>query len=209
MKKLRLLLDVDEVLCFSGFLELVNEFLGTKYEIDDFHTYYIDEAAIPEERMKEFNAFCRDKDQYANQKLLPGALEALSELKEHYDIFVCSDCRNPFDLENSGRIFSSKFNYLFKNIPQDIIPAKNYIFTGSKKMFKADAQVDDLINNLDSEIPLKILFPSYHNREVNAFDISEQGIYKAGEDWRNGWEETKNILIEYAKTHQAKEYIKQ
>ena len=54
MEKLKLLLDVDEVICFSCYLEFVNEFLGTRYTIDDFKTYYIDGEAIPEERMEEF-----------------------------------------------------------------------------------------------------------------------------------------------------------
>ena len=35
MKK-KILLDIDEVFCFSGYLELVNEFLNTNYTIDDF-----------------------------------------------------------------------------------------------------------------------------------------------------------------------------
>ena len=45
MKK-KILLDIDEVFCFSGYLELVNEFLNTNYTIDDFTEYYIDEVAI-------------------------------------------------------------------------------------------------------------------------------------------------------------------
>ena len=31
MKKKDLLLDVDEVICFSGYLEAVNDFLNTNY----------------------------------------------------------------------------------------------------------------------------------------------------------------------------------
>lgn len=32
--KAKLLFDIDEVLCFSGYLELVNEFVGTKNPYD-------------------------------------------------------------------------------------------------------------------------------------------------------------------------------
>lgn len=53
MKK-KILLDIDEVFCFSGYLKLVNEFLGTNYKIDDFEDYYIDEVAIPTEKKKPF-----------------------------------------------------------------------------------------------------------------------------------------------------------
>ena len=52
MKK-KILLDIDEVFCFSGYLELVNEFLNTNYKIDDFDDYYIDEVAIPEDKKEE------------------------------------------------------------------------------------------------------------------------------------------------------------
>lgn len=201
MEKIKLLLDVDEVICFSGFLELVNEFLGTQYKIDDFSTYYIDEAAVPENRMGEFNAFSAGKDQYANPTFLPGAIEAITRLSEYYNIYLCSDCRNPFDLENSGRIFASKFNLLYKTIPQEIIPAKNYILTGTKNIFKADVQVDDLVGNLDENIPLRILFPSYHNKNVSDEELFEKGIIRAGKNWQTGWEELEKQLIEYAKTN--------
>ena len=35
IQKPNLLLDVDEVICFEGFLDAVNDFLGTTYQIDD------------------------------------------------------------------------------------------------------------------------------------------------------------------------------
>ena len=47
MEKKKILLDCDKVICFSGFLEAVNDFLGTNYEIDDFTDYYIDDVIIP------------------------------------------------------------------------------------------------------------------------------------------------------------------
>ncbi len=56
-KKKDLLLDIDEVFCFSGLLEAINDFLGSNYAIDDFSDYYIDEVAIPKERFDEFNKF--------------------------------------------------------------------------------------------------------------------------------------------------------
>jgi len=203
MSKLKLLLDVDEVICFSGFLDLVNQFLGTNYEIDDFTDYYIDESAIPKDQMEAFNMFINNKDQYENPVFLPGALEAIERLSKIYDIYICSDCRNPFDLANSGRLFLNKYNLLYQNIPQDIIPAKNYILTGTKNIFKADAQVDDLIKNLDPEIEGRFLFPSYHNKDVSPVELFEKGIVRAGYDWRTGWEILERQLMEFAKEKQG------
>ncbi len=38
-KKKVLLLDIDEVFCFPGFLDAINDFLGSNYVIDDFLSY--------------------------------------------------------------------------------------------------------------------------------------------------------------------------
>ena len=99
MKK-KLLLDVDEVICFSGFLEAVNEFMGTNYEIDDFTEFYIDEVAIPKERMDEFNNFISDRNMYSHANILPNAVEVIKELNEAYEIYICSSCLHQFDVKN-------------------------------------------------------------------------------------------------------------
>lgn len=195
MKK-KILLDIDEVFCFSGYLELVNEFLGTNYTIDDFTEYYIDEVAIPEDRKQEFYQFISTKNQYENPVLLPGTLETIKKLSAYYDIYPCSDCRNPFDLKNSGRIFKSKFEMLYRLIPEDVIPPKNYIFTGAKDICRADIQIDDLVSNLNPAIPVKILFPSYHNKNVSDEELVEKGIIRAGRDYHTGWQNIAQILLE-------------
>lgn len=194
MKK-KILLDIDEVFCFSGYLELVNEFLGTDYKIDDFSDYYIDEVAILKDKKAEFYKFASTKDQYANPVILPGAIEAISLLSKYYDIYPCSDCRNPFDLKNSGRIFKSKFEMLYRLIPEEVIPAKNYIFTGAKNVCVGDIQIDDLVSNLNLNIKVKILFPSYHNKNVSDEKLKKLGIIRAGYDYHTGWDEVLNILV--------------
>ena len=208
MSKLKLLLDVDEVVCFSGFLELVNEFLNTNYTIDDFTSYYIDEVAIPKERMNEFNEFISNRNQYENPVFLPGAIEAIKRLSNIYEIYFCSDCRNPFDLKNSGRIFKGKFELLYKTFDQDIIPAKNYILTGVKKIFNVDVQVDDLLHNLNPDIDCKILFPSYHNKDISDDTLLQLGVIRAGNDWKDGWDNLEQILIMYAKNNKPSVLIK-
>ena len=80
MKKKDLLLDVDEVICFSGYLEAVNDFLNTNYNIDDFDCYYIDEKVIPKERFKEFNEYVSKRNLYDYTSFLPGAIETIKKL---------------------------------------------------------------------------------------------------------------------------------
>lgn len=193
MKKLKMLLDVDEVICFMGMLEAVNEFLGTNYEIDDFTDYYIDGAAIKEEDMPRFNEFLKAKNLYEPPKLLPHAIEVLERLNEVVDIYICTSCINPFDVENSGKLFLDKYNFLIKYLP--FLDPKKFIFTSAKQVFKMDIQVDDRLNNLDGDIEYKILFPSYHNKNVSEEELDKIGATRAGMDWRDGWTTLEEMVI--------------
>ncbi len=197
MKK-NILLDVDEVICFSGFLQAINDFMGTSYVIDDFKDYYIDKVAIPEEKFNEFNHFIGKRNLYENAYILPNAIEVLQSLNELYNIYICSSCINPFDIDNSGRLYKDKYDFLRKTVP--FINPEAYIFTSAKHICKADIQIDDRLSNLDYSIETKILFPSYHNTDISEEILKEKGILRAGYDWRGGWTELANLLIGGHKT---------
>lgn len=193
MNKKDLLLDVDEVICFSGYLEAVNDFLNTSYNIDDFDKYYIDEQAVPKEKISEFNEFVSKRNLYDYTSFLPGAIDTIKKLNEIYNIYILSACINPFDLDNSGIQFKNKYDFLRKNLP--FINPRNFIFTSSKHMLKADIQIDDYIVNFDSDVKLKILFPAYHNKNIDENLLKEKNIIRAGYDWKTGWEEVSKILL--------------
>lgn len=193
MNKKDLLLDVDEVICFSGYLEAVNDFLNTNYTIDDFDKYYIDAQVVPKEKISEFNEFVSKRNLYNYTSFLPGAIETIKKLNEKYNIYILSACINPFDLDNSGIQFKNKYDFLRKNLP--FINPRNFIFTSSKHMLKADIQIDDYIVNFDSDVKLKILFPAYHNKDLDENLLKEKNIIRAGYDWKTGWEEVSKILL--------------
>lgn len=193
MKKKDLLLDVDEVICFSGYLEAVNDFLNTNYNIDDFDCYYIDEKVIPKERFKEFNEYVSKRNLYDFTSFLPGAIETIKKLNEKYEIYICSACLNTFDLDNSGIQFKNKYDFLRKNLP--FINPQKFILTSSKNMVKADIQIDDYLPNFDNDTKLKILFPSYHNKNIDDEILKEKNIIRAGYDWKTGWKEISKILL--------------
>ncbi len=193
MNKKKILLDVDEVICFSGFLEAVNEFMNTNYVIDDFTDYYIDEVAIPKEKFTEFNKFINNRNNYEKAHILPKAVEVIEKLNTEYEIYICSSCINPFDIEGSGRLFKDKYEFLLKTLP--FIKPQNYIFTSSKHIFKADIQIDDRLPNFDNEVETKILFPSYHNKDITEEEVKNNNVIRAGFDWRNGWKEIEKILL--------------
>lgn len=68
-------------------------------------------------------------------------------------------------------------------------------FTSAKHLFKADIQIDDRLSNFDNDIKTKILFPSYHNRNITDEELKEKMILRAGNNWKNGWLEIENILL--------------
>lgn len=174
-------------------MQAVNDFLGTHYEIDDFTEYYIDSVAIPEERMEEFNKFVRERNMFENPQILPYAIETIKIISDYYDISLLTDNINPFDIDGSARNFVDKFKILKSLLP--FIDPKNFIFTGNKRLFNADVQIDDRLSNMDNDVNLKILFPSYHNKKVPDEDLKTIGAVRAGYDWRDGWKEVGKILI--------------
>lgn len=193
MEKKSILLDVDEVICFPGFLKAVNEFLNTSYSIDDFKDYYIDEAVMNQKELIEFNKFINDRNLYEDAEVLPNAVEIIKKLDKFYNIYICSSCINPFDLDGSGKLFKDKYEFLRKTLP--FINPKNYIFTESKNIIRADIQIDDRLPNLKNNVQIKILFPSYHNKDINESELNKYNIIRAGYDWKKGWKETEKILL--------------
>ena len=188
-----LLIDVDEVITFSDILDAINEFMNTDYSIDDFNTYFIDREVIPQDKILEYNKYLVSRGFYKKPKVLPNAVEVIKDLNEIYDVYICSSCINLIDVNSSGAIFKDKFDFLVKLLP--FINPKHFIFTSSKHLIKADIIIDDLIDNLKNDIELKILFPSYHNKETSNEELDKFGIIRAGYDWQNGWEEIKKILL--------------
>lgn len=91
--------------------------MGTNFVIDDFKDYYIDEVAIPKERFNEFNKFVSKRNLYDNAHILPNAIETIRNLNEAYNIYICSSCINPFDINESGRLYKDKYDFLINTLP--------------------------------------------------------------------------------------------
>ena len=45
--KKKLMVDMDDVICTNGFLHMINKYLGTNYEYDDFKDFYMQDM-IPD-----------------------------------------------------------------------------------------------------------------------------------------------------------------
>lgn len=186
-EKKKLLVDFDDTICESVTLLQVNKFLGTNYTLDDFDDYFIDNV-IPEDRIQEYFASYFDEDPYENVKLIDGVKEALQKLSEKYDIYICSSCILYKSPQSSAKIFASKFNYLIKNLP--FLEPTKFIFTSAKDICCGDVLIDDFFHNFRGNIETRLLFDSYHNRNITDEMLKERGVIRV-----KGWQNICEILL--------------
>lgn len=192
MKK-KILIDVDEVICDPGFLYLINEFLGANYKIDDFTEYYLDDVLGSDANKQKFYKYYLEHNSYHYAKIFPHAKEVLKRLNEIYDVYICSACANPFFLDKSANQYANKYNFLIENFP--FLDPEKFIFTSVKNIFVADIQIDDRLGHLKGNIPLKILFPSYHNKTITDEELKENNVIRVGHSREDAWQEIEKLLI--------------
>lgn len=187
MKK-KLLIDLDYVICYPGFLTILNKFLGTNYKEEDFTDYIVDDIIGPQERKEEFYDFYLKHNGYDDAILMDNVKEVLQKLTEKYDIYICTACVM-FGIElRSGKLYMDKFNYLIKEFP--FLDPRKFIFTNSKNLFEADVQIDDRIHNLQGNVKLKLLYDAYHNQDIDEETLNKSNIRRV-----KGWKEIENILL--------------
>lgn len=185
MKKI--LIDIDEVICNTSFLDLINKYKGTNYKLEEFTTYYIDDVIGDEEEKEKFYDFYLKHDVYENVKPIEGAVESLKKLCEKYEVFLYSACVMFNREKESGKLFMDKYNFIMRELP--FIKPSNIIFTNTKNMFIGDIQIDDRLKNLIGPTDKKILFTAYHNRNITDEELKENNVIRA-----NTWADILKIL---------------
>ncbi|MFR5856669.1 MAG: 5' nucleotidase, NT5C type [Bacilli bacterium] len=183
MKK-TVMVDMDEVITEGGFLHLINEFAGTNYTKDDVKGYYMQDLISDKDA---FFKYYITKNQYDYGILIPDVVEVLNILKDYYDIYICSSYIIKEIPKECGILLLYKHNYLCEKLP--FIPVNNYAFVNNKSIINCDIKIDDKIDNLVNA-DIKILFTSYHNKDLDDKFLKENGIIRA-----NNWLEVKNILL--------------
>ena len=187
MKK-TLLVDLDYVICYPGFLKILNDFLGTSYVEEDFTDYIIDPIIGSQEKINEFYDYYIARDGYKDAVLFPDVKEVLKKLDKYYNIHICSACVMFGAEKKSAKLFKDKFEYLIREFP--FLDPENIIFTNSKNLFQADVQIDDRIQNLKGNIKTKILFDAYHNREISDEELKENNTIRV-----KSWKDIEKILL--------------
>lgn len=184
MKKI--MVDMDDVICDGGFLSLVNQFLGTNYQIEEIKTYYIQDL-IPKEKYPEWSEFFNTKNVYDYSTMLPYTYEVLEKLSKSYEIYITTAYIFRDNEEYSAKNLKNKFEYLYKNLP--FISPDNYIFTTNKEIINCDIKIDDKLSNLKGKAETKLLFTAYHNKELTEEELKQNGVIRV-----NGWKEIENLL---------------
>ena len=184
----RILLDVDQVICDYGFLNLVNKFLGTNYQPEMFTDYYIEDIIGSEEKIQEFYKYYLTFNEYDYAAILDNAYEVIKELNTKYEIYIFSTCVQEKMIKESGEFFKNKYNWLISTFP--FLDPKKFIFTSSKNILCFDIQIDDKIENLEGPVTTKILFTAPHNTQYSDDALKIKNIIRA-----NNWKDIEKILL--------------
>ena len=185
--KKKIIIDFDDTIYDSVFIYKINEFLGTDYKIEDFKGYLLDDI-VPKRKKKDFYKFLVNTDLYKDDLLIDGAKEVIKKLNKVYDVYICSGCVIFNCKEESAPIFKYKYDCLLRNFP--FLDPFKFIFTQSKNLVDAEIIIDDNPNYLEKQRETKILFDSYHNRELTDDYLAKNKIIRA-----KSWKEIENILL--------------
>ena len=188
MKK-KLLLDVDYVICDSGYLALLNEFTKKNYKLEDFKLAYLEEEVIKSEaERKKFYKFMADKNPLEYTEIYADAKKVIKKLYDKYDLYICSNCAVEGFKQSSGNHFKFKYEFLIKNFPY--IDIKKFILTGSKNLFDVDIQIDDNIKHLQNNTEQKFLYTAYYNKNYTDEYLKQNNITRV-----NSWKEIADLLL--------------
>ena len=105
-----IMVDMDNVITDSRFFVLINEFLGTNYEWNDFKTYYLQE--IIGDKKEEFWNYVKDRNFYEGATLFEGCYDVLRKLNDKYDLYIVTAYLWNDVIDISGDNLRNKYYYL-------------------------------------------------------------------------------------------------
>ena len=184
MKKI--LVDLDDVLSMDGYLNMMNDFLGTNYAYEDINDYYV-ENIMSEEKLKEYREFFKTHNVYDYSKPAPNSRKVLIKLMLEYEIYVCSSYHSELDNTILPDLIPKKCEFLQKNYP--FLSSKNFIFTNDKSMLDVDIRIDDRLHNLEGS-GIKLLYDAYHNKDIDNELLEQNEILRV-----NNWLDIEDKLL--------------
>lgn len=181
-----LMIDMDDVMVYGRFFDLVKKFTGKNIALEDVKTYYLQD--LIEQDVEKFWEEIQDENFYENSELIEDCYEVIKELNDHYDIYIVTAYIWRHHIDISGKNLNNKYNFLREKLP--FIDSKKYIFTTNKNILKFDIKIDDRPSNLEGA-SRKILFTAWHNKNLLDEELAKDNIIRA-----NTWNDIKSILLE-------------
>ncbi|MGI9532486.1 5' nucleotidase, NT5C type [Lutimonas sp.] len=172
--KKSLIVDMDGVLAdiYKQLIKLEFEESGTRITVEETMGKTENDAFPNCQKLVKERGFFR------NAPVMPGAIEVLKKLNEHYQLFVVSSAMEyPNSLEE-------KYYWMQEYFP--FISWKQLVLCGTKTCVKGDIMIDDHFKNLDYFEGKTILFTQPHNSAKD--ENSHQRVH--------GWNDILKLLGE-------------
>ncbi len=185
----KVMIDLDETIVSGGYIESLNEYLGTNYKPEDFKDYYISNILPPEENNKYLDYFYKNVNVYDKSTIIPNAIEVIKKLNEQYDVYICSAFLDPRKPEECSIMAKYKYEWILKNLP--FINPKRILLTSAKDLIMCDVKIDDKVSNLKRGYgKIKLLLNQKHNEKYSKEELASLGILRV-----NDWLEIERILL--------------
>ncbi len=187
MKKI--IIDFDEVICDNEFMQTFNEFFNTNKKPSDFESFYIDASIKDPAQKRAFGEYVVARNFYRGATLKPGVKEAIQELSQKYDIYICTAYYMDYVRELCGKVIAQKYEFIAREMPN--FNMSKMIFTNSKNTVVGDIMIDDNLNNLlTNKSYQKLLFTAEHNEKYTDDELRTHNVVRV-----NSWEDIKKILL--------------
>ncbi len=178
MQKKTVVFDLDDVIVNETFVRIVEEFIEEKIDIGSIgEEYYIEKAVIKDEKkLKKFYDYISTIDLYDYGVVDVQAIHLLRRLAVNYEVFIFTSFFVGQINEKSGIFAKNKFDFLYKTFP--FLKPSNFILGGNKSIVSADYFIDDRIDNLTGNSEVKILYSTYHNKDISSETLLKKNIIR-------------------------------
>ncbi|MCL1876726.1 hypothetical protein FWF74_01710 [Candidatus Saccharibacteria bacterium] len=185
----RVLIDVDDVICTNHFLGSINRFTNKNYKMSDFTTYSFEHDIFKtDDELNAYYDYYLSANSYDDSELMPDCYEVLEKMIKKYEVYLTTSCVHFVRERDFGRQFGDKFYFLLDKLP--FFPPNNIIMTNRKDIINGDVIIDDRLKHLtDGKREQRLLFDSFHNKEISDEELQKLGITRV-----RGWKEIGKIL---------------
>jgi len=161
MKKLEILVDIDEVLnnLLERWVACLNEKYGVSANMEDKNTWRLN-ALYPTLTDDEIDSPLFDNAFWASLETRPYSVEYLHKLiSDGHDVSIVT-------ATHVYQTIPAKMDWLFRHYPY--LSWDNIILAKKKQRIRGDVLIDDAIHNLEGGSYIKLLHDSPYNRNYEA-----------------------------------------